>query len=114
MKLDKITFARIIGYIERVYALNLDQNDIEKLDNLIDIEVPVAEKLYISSEIVDELLRQMALGNKISAIKAYRTLTGLGVKESKDAVEKYWVRQLAEPIPVDASLGDILAQAERK
>jgi len=91
MKLDKIKFARIIGYIERVYALNLNQNDVEKLDNLIDIEVPVQEKLYVSAELVDELLRQMALGNKIPAIKAYRELCHAGLKESKDAIEGYWV-----------------------
>jgi ribosomal protein L7/L12 len=36
---------------------------------------------------VIDLLRAMADGRKIEAIKAYRTLTGYGLKESKDAVE---------------------------
>jgi ribosomal protein L7/L12 len=41
---------------------------------------------------VDELLLYMGKGTqKIEAIKAYRNLTGAGLKESKDAVERYWV-----------------------
>jgi len=114
MKLDKIKFARLIGWLERVHALNLQQVDIEKLDNIIDIEVPAVEKQCVSFELVDELLRQMALGNRIPAIKAYRELCHAGLKESKDAVERYWVNKPAEPISVDASLGDILARAECK
>lgn len=37
------------------------------------------------------LMKHMAEGtNKIEAIKEYRAITGLGLKESKDAVERYW------------------------
>jgi len=38
----------------------------------------------ITEEYVKDLMRQ---GKKVAAIKAYRTMTGLGLKDSKDAVE---------------------------
>lgn len=37
------------------------------------------------------LLTARAAGNKIQAIKAVRELTGLGLKEAKDLVERTWV-----------------------
>jgi hypothetical protein len=58
------------------------------------------------------------LGEKIPAIKAYRLLTGAGLKESKDAVEKYWVSKghYVPPCPPSepATLGDILGQATKE
>ncbi len=40
-----------------------------------------------ASESEDEVLNLMRSGKKISAIKAYRERTGVGLKEAKDAVE---------------------------
>lgn len=40
------------------------------------------------------LIRSLAVGNKIEAIKAVRNLTGLGLKESKDLVENAMSVQL--------------------
>lgn len=40
---------------------------------------------------INELMRAIHAGEKISAIKAYRSLTGYGLKEAKDAVEKDWI-----------------------
>ncbi|SRR5258708_28046824 len=108
MKLDKIKFAMLIGYICDMTNRTIDHNEIIDIDNIIDIELPAVEKQYVSFELVDELLRQMALGQKIPAIKAYRELCHAGLKESKDAVEKYWISK-PEPIAkVEATLGDIL------
>lgn len=108
MKLDKIEFAKLLNWIGR-RGLQLDSGDVLDIDNMIDIEVPAVEKQYVSFELVDELLRQMALGNKIPAIKAYRDLCHAGLKESKDAVERYWV---SKPIKEEgATLGDILGTA---
>ena len=90
MKLDKIKFARLVAFLSRNGFDGFEDN-IQALDDMIDIDVSAQEKLYVSAELVDELLRQMALGNKIPAIKAYRELCNAGLKESKDAVEGYWV-----------------------
>lgn len=40
-----------------------------------------------------------AITNKVSAIKAIRTLTGLGLKESKDATERPGVQQYFAQTP---------------
>lgn len=48
---------------------------------------PVGEQVRVLCVEVDNLLRAMKDNKKIEAIKAYRTLTGAGLKESKDAVE---------------------------
>lgn len=90
MKLDKIKFAQLIGYIGRQFAIRLSDNEIRALDDIIDIELPEAPKPFVTE--VNELLRCMQSANLdgfIPAIKTYRALTGAGLKESKDAVEKY-------------------------
>lgn len=47
--------------------------------------------LVVSAEsdplVVSDLMRAIHLNRKIEAIKAHRTLTNFGLKESKDAVE---------------------------
>lgn len=42
------------------------------------------------------LLANIGGGSKIEAIRAYRALTGMPLKESKDEVEKYYVTRSAE------------------
>lgn len=37
-----------------------------------------------------DLMSAMQKRNKIEAIRAYRTLTGFGLKESKNDVERFW------------------------
>src|SRR5882757_67663 len=102
MKLDKIKFAEVVSYIGSLrpeYDL-----DCYRLDSLIDIEVPVAEK--VNQADVEELLRSVIADDGfIPAIKAYRVLTGVGLKEAKEAIEKF--RSFKEP----AKLGDILNKA---
>ncbi len=90
MKLDKMKFAKVVAHCVQ-NGLSQGDWEIERLDELIEFEVE-QPKNVVPFEAVDELLRCMAGGTeKIQAIKAYRTLTGVGLKESKDAVEKYWV-----------------------
>lgn len=85
MKLDKIRFAMLVSWIGR-RGIELDADDCNELDNLINITVPDVE--FTCVEKVDDLLRGMIDG-LIPAIKAYRALTNAGLKEAKDAVEKY-------------------------
>jgi ribosomal protein L7/L12 len=92
-KLDKIKFARLIGFLERVHALNLKQDDVELIDEIIDIPDPEPQIVPGKADHheLDRLLFLMAQGHqKIEAIKQYRTLTGQGLKEAKDAVERHW------------------------
>lgn len=97
MKLDKIKFANLISYLSSFNRLDVDQ--IERIDDLIDVEVPMPiEHHYPKNDDVDRLMALMAEGtSKTEAIKIHRILTGLGLKESKDAVEKYWVDKFIPP-----------------
>jgi Ribosomal protein L7/L12 C-terminal domain len=120
MKLDKIKFAQLIAYISNIVSRqSIDSTDISMLDDLIDIEVPTQVANIVKCSDVDQLMALMNEGTrKIEAIKAYRTLTGAGLKESKDAVEKYWnnkghyVPDEKKPAS-EATLGDILHSAGR-
>jgi ribosomal protein L7/L12 len=49
---------------------------------------PATVNLEILSKAISEI--PGGLGNKIAAIKAMRAATGLGLKEAKGAVERYW------------------------
>lgn len=89
MKLDKIKFAQVVGFIERTQSLNFSIGEIEQLDDMIDIDVPIQDNPRVSEEDVKELLLQMSEGDKFHAIKVYRALTGVGLKEAKDVVDKY-------------------------
>jgi ribosomal protein L7/L12 len=96
MKLDKIKFVKVVGYIQRQFAISMSDYEMRDFDDLIDVDIPEPVANKASCFDVDNLLMLMNEGTrKIESIKAYRTLTGAGLKESKDAVEKYWsLRQL--------------------
>lgn len=79
----------------------LDQHEMQELDKLTTIE-PVSvsgaqlkdimpQRAVVAEDDVNNLLRLMAAKEqKIDAIKAYRQITNAGLKEAKDAVERYW------------------------
>ena len=50
------------------------------------------------ADVVNYLFAAMAGGRKIEAIKAFRSLTGEGLKVSKDAVESVMVSPVAKPV----------------
>lgn len=88
-KLDKMKFARVVAHCVS-NGMSAGEYEVNTLDELIDIEVPVQDNPRVSQEAVNELLALMAEGTrKIEAIRAYRVLTNAGLKEAKDAVEKY-------------------------
>lgn len=119
MKLDKIKFARVIAYVSQLMVKydGLSAEHVEDIDRLIDIYVEPVKIPLAPVESVNELLREIINPDGfINAIKAYRSLTGASLKESKDAVEKY--RSLpsfrhSEPkdVTTGATLGDILGKA---
>ncbi|HEX3778685.1 MAG TPA: ribosomal protein L7/L12 [Pseudonocardiaceae bacterium] len=52
---------------------------------------PMADPATASAELgigLDEVVAHLHQGRKIQAIKVYRELTGVGLKEAKDAVER--------------------------
>lgn len=105
-KLDKIGFAQVVAYLGRI-GLNIGMDEIVDLDNLISIDIPVPVDGRANTADVDRLMELMAEGTrKIEAIKVYRNMTGQGLKEAKDAIERYWVNK---PIKEEgAELSDIL------
>jgi ribosomal protein L7/L12 len=90
MKLDRIKFARLIGAITNIANRTMSVDEIDCIDYLTEINVEPVSVPYADAAIVNDLLKAMKDGQKIAAIKAYRSLTGLGLKESKDAVEAQW------------------------
>jgi hypothetical protein len=98
MKLDRFKFARLVQYITNLN--HQEWLDLNELDKLTEMDVEPVKTDKVPCELVDELLKRMLLGDKIPAIKAYRVLTGAGLKESKDAVEQYWLNQ-SPPVNFD-------------
>lgn len=90
MKLSKIKFAQVIGFIERQHALNLSESQIQLLDDMIDVDIPEPEKAALSLDALEYLMSAFKNGSKIEAIKGVRSMTGLFLKEAKDLVEKHW------------------------
>lgn len=108
MKLDKIKFAKIVALIATEYQ-RISENFIAELDCMIDIDVEPVKIDKISCEMVDELLRQMMTASKegfIPAIKAYRSLTGAGLKEAKEAIERYRLYVGRTVVTEGATLGN--------
>jgi hypothetical protein len=90
MKLDKIKFARVIAHCIS-NGMSAGEYEVDTLDTLIDIDVPQVQPYGAMPADIERLMHLMAEGTeKIEAIKIHRKLTGFGLKESKDAVEKYW------------------------
>lgn len=91
MKLDRIKFAKLVSWLS--YRFNIEihnYDDLETLDQLCDVYVQPVATQYVEASKVDELLNEINRNDGfIPAIKAYRSLTGVGLKEAKEAVERY-------------------------
>ena len=105
MKLDKIKFAWLIAFVTK-HGAKLGTYEIEDIDNLCTFEVQLVQ---VDPDLVDNLMALMVEGTrKIEAIKTYRYLTSQGLKESKEAVERYWVSKgHYQPVDKNVSLSDI-------
>lgn len=94
MRLDKLQFARLISFIQACTNRPFEGNELARIDELCDTHMPPAQVAVVPAALVDELLVAIQTGRNegfIPAIKAYRTITGVGLKEAKDAVEKFRV-----------------------
>jgi ribosomal protein L7/L12 len=84
--MDRIGFARLLVFLNGLTRHNFDRHEIGEIDGLIAEGLKPATAPNAAD--VRLLLESMATDRKIEAIKAFRTLTGDGLKESKDAVER--------------------------
>ncbi len=94
MKLDKIKFAKLVGFCA-ANGMTVGDWELNQIDELCDVGVLEQEvqTVYPMNDAINDLMRLMVAGTqKIEAIKVHRAITGFGLKESKDAVEKYWPR----------------------
>lgn len=88
MKLDKIRFAMLIGFISKRYSMTIIGDDIAEIDRIIDVDILDQPLPFLTDAgIINEMFNCMINSRKIEAIKYYRQLTGCGLKDSKDAVE---------------------------
>lgn len=75
---------------------NMHQLDrIEMMLEKLTVGVPGDDQHLKKTDVrrnVIDMFDSMLRGQMIQAIKAYRTLTGLGLKESKDAIEMMMTR----------------------
>ena len=125
MKLDRLKFAKLIAHCCS-NGLGTGDWEIERIDELCEYEAPAQPVGTAKCSDVDSLMMLMAEGtSKIEAIMNYRVLTGAGLKESKEAIERY--RSIpnfpkkdavpAEEVKVDpkaATLGDILHSVDKR
>jgi ribosomal protein L7/L12 len=79
-ELDKMVF---VSYLTGMVGRQLETFEIERLFN----RLPPTK---CNIDVLNELMQAISNGRKLDAIKAHRTLTGFGLRESKDAVERYW------------------------
>lgn len=113
MKLDKVRFAILIGYISRISGQTFAVPEIAEIDDIIDVEMPPTADYRVNE--LHQLMALMQEGTKkIDAIKQYRAMTGYGLKESKDAVEKYWpvTRLIADALGTEET-GEALVEVAR-
>lgn len=91
--MDKIKFAKLIGFLAKVGLHPLSTEELQIIDSLVTQEPPLPVTQYASYDDANELIAACAKYHKegeiIPVIKAYRTLTGLGLREAKDVVEKH-------------------------
>lgn len=91
MKLDKMKFAKLVAHCV-ANGMSTGDYEVDRLDELCEVEAPTQPTfttidLHTFMALMQEGIR------KIDAIKQYRMMTGYGLKESKDIVEKYWPNQ---------------------
>lgn len=72
---------------ERLSALMLKVGELERKLDFVMQQLKLQYHEAPHSAAQTEAFKWLRQGNKIEAIKAYREVTGLGLKEAKDAVD---------------------------
>ena len=85
--MDRVNFARLASVLSTIAGRSLSEEELRELD----IFISHCGLGRCDPDVVNTLMQRMRRGDsKIEAIKAYRSLTGLGLVESKNAVERHW------------------------
>lgn len=88
--MTKIGFGRLVNVLTIWGMRELEDHEMASLERLTAVE---PECKPIDIDLLNSLLNNMALARHkkqlIPAIKDYRTLTNVGLKEAKEAVERY-------------------------
>lgn len=94
--MDRLQFGILVAFVaELTREGRLTKDDIGRLEDLTHVSdvpplmVPMVNE-YVTDkqrDIIDHLLCCLATNRKIEAIKTHRTLTGFGLKDSKDYIE---------------------------
>jgi len=90
--MDKIKFTLMVQWVITCLRNKdyFEGNELAKLDDMITAATVTKPNQCVEACKVDDLLKQLNAPNGfIEAIKAYRVLTGAGLKESKEAIERY-------------------------
>ncbi len=67
-------------------AITQLRNDIKRTNSILE---KIAKQIGVPEPPVDDEIKTLiAEGNKIKAIKRYREITGVGLKEAKDYIDK--------------------------
>lgn len=95
--MDHIKFAQLVANIAKQHAISFTTDELTDMLATIEAGTAQSETKYepathdqIVAEAgrqVQDMLSAMHNYNKIEAIKACRMLTGIGLKEAKDAIE---------------------------
>lgn len=91
MNLNIVGFGTLMSYIGRMVESQLSNHAVEHVAALVEECLPKQEPVKANAGEIDEMLKAIREGKKIDAIKWYRSLTGYGLKESKEAIERYWI-----------------------
>ena len=86
-------FALLISYICSRTGREFSMNEVESIYQQVEA-MPDQPMNYLHQGSIEQMhlmLEAMQAGRKIDAIEAHKQLTGYGLKESKDAIEKYWI-----------------------
>ena len=77
MKLDRIKFAKLVGWLS--YRFNIEINeydDLSMLDHLCDVNVEPVATQYIEARKVNELLDQMNIEEESCSLEGLQRLKG--------------------------------------
>lgn len=85
-----LKFARLISYITSVMTNDESLRE-HQVEDIAEYVSACNEPAKATEAEINNLLAAMKDGKFIEAIKCYRSITGLGLKESKDAIERYRV-----------------------
>lgn len=79
MKLEFDSLDEVLEFADRVRG----QDEVKQPETL---SVYLKDQTALANDI-----QQIHKGNKIAAIKLFRAITGEGLKDSKDAIDRVWI-----------------------